>query len=270
MRQIISAVSFGINEPDEKILEYMKNAGFDGIFKVWSVPGCFDNVYKKAKELGLSFDYAHGPYTGAAHLWEDSPKARAEINYLLAFIEDCGALGIGNIFLHTIIGMKKNTPCELGAERFGILFKRAEELGITVHLENTEGECYLEYLFKAFPDKIKFCIDTGHEMCYNESRDLITKYANRLGSTHINDNIGQTGDEPTWFDDSHLLPFDGIRDWEETARRLRAAKYEGPVILEITKVNKPGRHTNDIYLNMTAEEYIKTAYERACRLRSML
>lgn len=118
---------------------------------------------------------------------------------------------------HAVIGFDKHTPNELGVKRFETLANEAERLGIKIAIENTEGEEYLERLLSCLNGHpaVGFCIDTGHEMCYNESRDLISKYARQLLCTHLNDNMKITGDEITWLDDSHMMPFDGLADWKK-------------------------------------------------------
>jgi sugar phosphate isomerase/epimerase len=143
---------------------------------------------------------------------------------------------------------------------------------VKLALENTEGEEYLELLMEALSDNpaVGFCIDTGHEMCYNRSRDLITKYGSRLIATHLNDNVGITDENNiTWLDDAHLLPFDGIGNWQGIADRLSSVGYAGELTFELTSQNKPQRNTHDRYAEWSFEEYIAAAHERACRFRDL-
>ena len=83
----------------------------------------------------------------------------------------------------------------------------AKERGVKVAFENTEGEEYLEALMDNFKDDdtVGFCWDTGHEMCYNHSQDMLAKYGDRLIATHINDNLGISDYDGkiTWLDDLH-------------------------------------------------------------------
>ncbi|MBQ5633867.1 MAG: sugar phosphate isomerase/epimerase, partial [Clostridia bacterium] len=147
-----------------------------------------------------------------------------------------------------------------------------EKHGVKIAFENTEGEEYLEYLLKHFAssDYAGFCIDTGHEMCYNAKRDLITKYASKLCCTHLNDNMGQTGEKITWYDDSHMLPFDGVADWEGIAARLKAAGYKGDLTFELNSKNKPERDTHRIYAGLDFEQYVALAFERAKKFKELM
>jgi len=117
-----------------------------------------------------------------------------------------------------------------------------------------------------------FCIDTGHEMCYNRSEDMIGKYGRngKLFCTHLNDNLGITGPEIFWHDDAHLLPFDGIADWEGIVRRLKSVEYDGILTLELTTVNKPGRNTHDRYASLSPLEFLTLARGKGLRISDMM
>lgn len=123
--------------------------------------------------------------------------------------------------------------------------------------------------FRGHPG-LGFCIDTGHEMCYDHCHDLIGKYADCLVCTHLNDNLGMSGEKITWLDDLHLLPFDGAADWENIIARLNAAGYRGDVTLEVKLEGREGRHEHDAYRAMPFEEYAALALERAKRIGEML
>ena len=149
--------------------------------------------------------------------------------------------------------------------------REAERLGVTMALENTEGE---EYLAKLMPladayGSVGFCWDSGHEMCYNRSRDLLALYGKHLVCTHLNDNLGMSGDAITWEDDLHLLPFDGAADWGMIVSRLKAAGYRGDFTYEVKLEGREGRHEHDGYRALSFAEYAALALARAQRIRAM-
>ena len=117
-------------------------------------------------------------------------------------------------------------------------------------------------------ENVGFCWDTGHEMCYNRSQDLLKLYGDKRLCTHINDNLGirDFNGRITYIDDLHLLPFDGIADWDDVASRLDNCGYDGIMTFELSTVSKPGRYENDVYRNMKFEAYIAECYKRACRV----
>ncbi|MBP3370741.1 MAG: sugar phosphate isomerase/epimerase, partial [Clostridia bacterium] len=102
------------------------------------------------------------------------------------------------------------------------------------------------------------------------SRDIIGKYSDKLCCTHLNDNMGQTTSSITWLDDSHLLPFDGVGNWDGIAARLKKANYTGDLTFELTVLNKPERNTHDIYAGLDFEAYSALALERAKKFKSMM
>ena len=68
---------------------------------------------------------------------------------------------------------------------------------------------------------VGFCIDTGHELCYNHGQDMIGKYGKKkVFGTYLNDNMGMTGETLTWLDDAHMLPYDGVADWGDCRKAV--------------------------------------------------
>ena len=124
--------------------------------------------------------------------------------------------------------------------------------------------------FKGY-DNVGFCWDSGHELCYNRGKDMLNVYGSRLIATHLNDNLGVSRfDGAIYFtDDLHLLPFDGIQNWQNAAERLNKCGYDGILTFELNTTSKPGRHDNNKYSKLPAEEYIAEAYARACRIAYM-
>lgn len=110
-----------------------------------------------------------------------------------------------------------------------------------------------------------FCWDIGHNACYSPHIDMAKKYGQRLKCLHIHDNRGITrpGDID-YRDDLHLLPFDGILDWEWFAGQLRARSYEGPITLEVSCLH------GDSYQAMTMPQYLAQAYQRGEKLRTLV
>ena len=117
-------------------------------------------------------------------------------------------------------------------------------------------------------DTVGFCWDSGHEMCYNHSADILGAFGDRLIMTHLNDNLGISRFDGMifWTDDLHLLPYDGIADWDDAVRRLKIARHIPILNFELNIASKPNRHENDVYGQMTLTQYYTEAYKRACRI----
>lgn len=253
-------------------IELYHRTGFEGFFSDWE--NCIE-FRKKADERGMLYQSIHAPFGNAAAFWQGGEKAEVAVAELIACVEDCARVEVPIMVAHTFIGFEDHTPNEVGVENYGRVCRRAAELGVRVAFENTEGEEYLAAvmaLCSLYPDTVGFCWDTGHEMCYNYSKDMLALYGDHLIATHLNDNLGirDLGGRITWIDDLHLLPFDGIGDWDGITTRLHDHHFTGPLTFELNITSKPDRHENDKYMALSPEMYLAEAYSRACRVATLL
>lgn len=258
-------------------VEIIKSVGFDAFFydrRRNATTAQTEEVAVKGAKLGIGFQSIHAPFFGMDDMWhvEDEELPGLMVKELKESIDDCKEFDVPLVIMHAIIGMDNHNPTKLGLERIEKIIDYAVKKGITIAFENTEGEEYLRCLLDTFGDvpNVGFCIDTGHEMCYNFSRDLIGAYGKYLVSTHLNDNMGITDPENiTFYDDAHLLPFDGIADWEGIAKRLHKCGYNGTLTFEVNHKSKPERTANDIYNGLSCEAYIAKAYEKAVKFQKL-
>lgn len=256
-------------------LALYKKTGFDGFFVTWNPTLDVQALATKAKELDMVFQSIHAPWDKAANFWHgDEAKGQKAIDELKACIDACALCGVPILVVHAFIGFEEHNPTEIGLVRFTRVVDYASQKGIKIAFENTEGEEYLAAVMAHFAgnDTVGFCWDSGHEMCYNHSQDLLALYGDRLLCTHLNDNLGiQDFDgKITFIDDLHLLPFDGIADWKYNVQRLSRCNFREILTFELNIRSKPGRHENDIYTQMPYEQYVTEAYKRACRIAAML
>ena len=254
-------------------MKTIRDAGWDGIFTGWGDAESLERSAEEARKNGLIYQSVHAPFTKVHLLWEDEGEAgEAEAARQIECIRSAADIGVDLVVMHAIIGMERNTPTELGLERYGRIFDAAKECGVRIAVENTEGEVYLEALMNAYGDEphVGFCVDTGHELCYNFGHDTIGRYGKKVFGTHLNDNMAMTGEKLTWLDDSHMLPFDGVADWDGIAERLHKADYRGMLTFELAQHNRPERHTSDAYEQMTYAEYVGLALEHAKRFGELM
>lgn len=269
--------SFRLSVPEQ--LQAFALVGFDAFFSDDNDPEQralpAEELARRGRECGLMYQSIHAPFKKAADLWqEDAAAGDAAVQELLDSLERCRRAEVPLLVLHAFIGFDEHTPNERGIERFGRVVQAAQGTGVRLAVENTEGEEYLFALLDAFrgDDTVGFCWDSGHEMCYNHSRDLLARYGDRLLATHINDNLGirDFAGKTTWIDDLHLLPFDGIADWDYNAARLRRCGCPEVLTFELTTRSKPNRRENDGYARMEPEDYLTEAYKRACRVAAKI
>lgn len=262
--------TFGLSVEEQ--IKLFKQVGFEGFFTHWEQGVPVEEWVKCAKENGMIYQSIHAPFGGSADMWgDDEMSAEKALNELLECLAVCEKYQVPIMIVHTYIGFGEHEPpSEKGLERFGKLVETAEKTNVKIAFENTEGEEFLAALMNRFSssDSVGFCWDSGHEMCYNYSKDLLALYGDKLIATHLNDNLGikDFNGSIYYTDDLHLLPFDGIADWDYNAQRLKKCNFDGFLTFELCNKSKPGRYDNDIYSKMDIKEYISEAYKRACRI----
>ena len=259
----------GTDKSISEIIRLYAALGIDGFFTPWE-KGKISEWARTANDTGMFYQSVHAPFGEIAELWHgERNKAEAVLSELTECLEECSENSVPIMVSHVYIGdfNTVGVPSGEGLERFSRLIRRADTLGVSIALENTEGEEYLDALFRNFGGErsVGFCIDSGHEQCYNRGKDLLALYGDKLIATHINDNLGVCDPAGliTWRDDLHLMPYDGIIDWSAFAGRLKKCGYSGPLTFEMKRKSVGGRHENDAYAAMPYEEYIAECFSRA-------
>ena len=227
-----------------------------------------------ADKIDISYQSIHAPFENASKMWKNNKESENAVNELISCIRDCAEAEVPIMVVHTYIGFdSEDIPTKEGIDNFGRVVEEADKLNVKIAFENTEGEEYLKAVMDAFShcDNVGFCWDSGHEMCYNKGKDMLNLYGDRLIATHLNDNLGVSdfNGKIFWTDDLHLLPFDGIIDWENAVKRLNICGYDDIIIFELNTISKPNRHENDKYKKMPIEEYVAECYVRACKVAYM-
>lgn len=262
--------SYGVPVPE--IVRLVGRTGFDAVSPEWEENDDFAETAEAARESGLAIQSLHGPFDVAAKMWSaDTDDSEEALRKLFLSLETCKQYSIPVMVVHVWMGFDNiPAPNSEGFENFGKLVKKAEEYGVKIAFENTEGDELLFALMEHFDGNgnIGFCWDSGHEMCYNHSMDLLARFGDRLIMTHLNDNLGisRFDGKTYWTDDLHLLPFDGIADWDYNIARMKKAKKQEYINFELNIRSKPNRHENDAYGEMPIERYFTEAYNRACRI----
>lgn len=268
---------FGISDVEQVLL--FKKTGFEAFTGHWCV-GEDERVAecaKVAKNEGMIFQSFHAPWSHTADMWDENEREDAEqgVKDFKHFLELCAKLEIPIMVSHVYVGFDEPcVPTQFGLENYGRVIEYAEKLGVKIAFENTEGEEGLNAILTTHHDNkyVGFCWDSGHEMCYNGSKDLLALYGDKLIATHINDNLGvkDFNGKTFWHDDLHLLPFDGIADWNYNAQRIVKTGFNDILTFELNNKSKPYRHENDKYFKLPVEEYVAEAYARACRFAVMV
>ena len=272
MSKIGISVGYDYNLPMNEVINLIYEAEFDAISPVWVPDNRLSSLVNYARYKGLIIQSLHAPFGKCSDLWSnDETKSTVAVTELLKALDDCATLNIPILVCHAWIGFNyTQEPNKIGLNNFQTIVDKAKELKIKIAFENTEGEEFLFALFEHFKsyDNVGFCWDSGHEMCYNHSDDLLEKLGNLLIMTHLNDNLGISDSEGKifWTDDLHLLPLDGIADWDNNVKRLKNSSHLDILNFELSIKSKPNRHENDKYMEMSLNEYFTEAYNRARKI----
>ena len=249
--------------PVTEQISMLKRVGWGGFFTDWNSNATTEWA-NAAERFGMIYQSIHAPFVGCDRMWRVGDAGREYTQMLINCVKDCAEHHIPVMVIHPFIGFDAPTPTNVGIENYARVVDAADQLGVTLGFENVEGEEYLATLMEAFADSpaCGFCLDTGHEMCYNGGKDMMALYGTRLCHTHFNDNLGVFDPTLTWQNDFHLLLGDGIVNWKRVMDRIDASPYEGVLMCELSLSSKPGFHTHDAYAAMHLEAFYELALER--------
>ena len=244
----------------------LKRIGWDGFFTGWNREK-LPQFAAAAEKYGMIYQSIHAPFTQVRYMWDEGELGEQVTEELTECVRDCAAYRIPVMVIHPYIGFNfdQYIPTDAGLENFGKIIAEAEHLGVKLGFENVEGEPFLEAIMTTFKDSpaLGFCLDTGHELCYNLGKDMLSLYGYKLCHTHFNDNLGSLGEVITYLDDYHFTMGDGIVDWKGVMTRIRKTGYSGIIMCELTQGARPGLEPLIRYSKMSTEEFATFALDRA-------
>lgn len=186
---------------------------------------------------GLEVSQAHAPWRTPR---DGDPEERKR--WLLAMkkaIRGADLLGCHRFVVHPLLPYMDTAehPDEVWAlneEFLGELTDYAKEYGVTVCFENmpfplfpisTVDHC-LDMINRLKRDNLRICLDTGHAAIFEGAAiaDAVRRIGPMLEAVHIHDNMGK--------EDEHLIPGDGIIDWDDFAKALKEIGFDKVISIE--------------------------------------
>ncbi len=247
------------NEDPVISLERIKNAGFDCFFSDTFDKSGVERIFNKAQQLGLEYEFIHAPFSGINEMWLPGDGYKKIYDGMMEAITSAAAFGIKGVIIHISSGWNSPEICDLGLQRFDEIVAAAQKLNVTVAFENIRKVGNVAYFYDRYfnNETVKYCYDCGHEHCYTETVCFPDIFRDQMIYTHLHDNIGRSKTDPFSDDDLHLLPYDGNIDYKKVMQKLNEYNYGGSLMLEVTNAD---------YQNLSADEFVKTAFERVNRI----
>jgi sugar phosphate isomerase/epimerase len=214
---------------------------------------------KLAREAGLFVENVHVDITNTNKIWLDNLDGRAVTEYYLKCADECAAYELPAMVVHLSQGDDPPPYNVLGLDRVKRIAEKAEQCGVNIAFENIRSFAHLKYVLDNVDSpRVGLCFDSGHQHCRSPEDDVLAAFGSRLMALHLHDNMGHiTGASE---EDSHLLPFDGTIDWTAAMRKIAETGYTGAIAIEAE---------NKGYEALSAEEFLRLAFERARRLRGL-
>lgn len=193
-----------------------------------------------ADAAGIEIWQAHGPWRWPPK--DATPQQRGErLQKMRRSLAMAAVLGCRYWVIHPIMPFgeeERGTPdadrtWALNYEFFRQLLPTARELDITICLENMPAPKLsistpadiLEFVRAMNDDHFQACLDTGHAAVTGVSpADAVGMLGDALKVLHVHDSFSGM--------DLHLLPYQGVIDWQAFAEALKQSGFSGVLSLE--------------------------------------
>ncbi|MCL1862229.1 MAG: sugar phosphate isomerase/epimerase [Defluviitaleaceae bacterium] len=242
----------------EEKYRLIKDVGFDAVSIYWGDENKYEQL-SVAKGLGLTIDNIHSQNDNANEIWMEGIEGENRQSVLMSCINDCATHHIPAVVIH-LTGFPPYPPVsDLGLKRIEELVRLAEQKNVKLAFENLWTFEHLDEVFERFSSpNVGFCYDIGHENL-NPHKDCLVSYGDRIFALHINDNFADGYD-------AHVLPFDGLINWDKKMSQLKQYKNVDFLTVEIYRLDSGEHKKSCIYKNISAEEFLKLAYKKAVKL----
>ncbi|MBQ9151017.1 MAG: sugar phosphate isomerase/epimerase, partial [Clostridia bacterium] len=220
----------------EESLKRMKSHGYDAldyqsfmdtnndIFHMDDT--AFAKTLRREREVmeanGLFVSQAHGAWRGPVRDASDYDRAE-RFAAMAKGIRGTALLGAPYFVIHCIMPFGENNLehrdelWEINAEYYGRLCKVAEDVGVTICLENlpfpllplSRTNQVLEFVKMMNTPTLRMCLDTGHTAVYGDPLGDAVRMIGKeyLATLHVHDNDGRR--------DCHWRPGEGVIDWAD-------------------------------------------------------
>ena len=242
----------------EEMLKLIKETGFESFAVEYTDKDEIKRIKETSDSFGLFLECIYAPKRRLREMWNRGLNYLSVSRTMKSAIDTAAELGVKTVVINATKGKEIYPMNELGVSRFDEIVLYAEEKNVSIALENECLAGHTVYLGDRYKNLENFglCYDAGHEHCYTNPLKWLDIFHNNVLVAVINDNMGRDGDKKP-ENDTHSLPFDGNIDYSEIMSKLNRNKYEGALILDVSKIG---------HEEMSDEEFFALAYERLKRI----
>jgi len=251
---------YGFILPFEERITLIKEAGFTATSLWWEdedapFPMKKESMPRLVRDKGLLLENIHVPFNDSSALWSEDESVRTEIvQSHIQWLQDCAKFSIPRMVMHLTEGDNPPVPNRQGLRSMEELVNVAEELGVTIAIENTRRTDNVPYVLRHVQSTpLGFCFDSSHHRLTDKDFTLLKDYGDRLVATHLSDNDG--------LHDRHWLPGHGIINWDEVARAF-SKTYEGCLTLEAYPTAEERRES--------PRKFLERAYQKVSGIQILL
>ena len=194
---------------------------------------------------GLQVRSVHSPVAGWGIAASDDSERLAAVEATVACFGQSAEVGAEIVVCHPnrmVIPVSPEAFEPIWArscESLAILAERAREAGVKIALENMPSAqgpgrpgatmAHVLTMIEGLGEHVGICLDVGHSVVSGQDPTAEALEAgDRLLVLHLQDNDGRTGH------DQHLIPGQGIIDWDAFLAAVDGVAYRGVRTIEIT------------------------------------
>lgn len=267
--EVSISTTFNFDIPFSIMAPMVKNTGFNSISlaggnytqsKYLTTIGR-DNILRICRKNNLMIDSVHAPLGSNIDISHPDNEIREYSLHLFEqAIHACTEIGCSILIVHLC---NKFSEDEFGKRMIAVrnslenLIPYARTKNIALAVENLVNPSTLELFERVLTeqnfDNVGVCFDTSHANIAGNLYSILEKYGDRIIAVHISDNKGLL--------DDHMLPFEGMIDWDNIMKHFAEKPYTGNFLLEVEMRESSFKDP---------EVFLKEAYTRAHILITLL
>jgi len=267
--EVSISTTFNFDIPFSIMAPMVKSAGFNSISLAggnytqskYLTTGGRDDILGICRKNRLVIDSVHAPLGSDIDVSHpDKDVRKYSVHLFKQTINACTEIGCSILIVHLCSKFPDDefdSRMIAARESLEDIIPYACNKNIALAVENlikpNTFQLFEHVLAEQDADNVGVCLDTSHANIAGNLYSILGKYANRIIAVHISDNKGLL--------DDHMLPFEGVIDWDKFIKHFAEKLYKGNFLLEVEMRESSFKDP---------EVFLKEAYTRAHILIALL